>query len=96
MYAAFLQNAPVVRHTRGFTPGWYAVPRWGGPKASPPQSLPASAGLFPRSPLEALIPSASPGTHATQKICETAPFCVNRWDRPQRLCRVCCVNGLAG
>jgi hypothetical protein len=22
-YAAFLQNAPVVRHTRGFTPGWY-------------------------------------------------------------------------
>ncbi|MFZ4819205.1 MAG: hypothetical protein ACOYLU_11200, partial [Limisphaerales bacterium] len=27
VYAAFLQNAPVVRHTRGFTPGWYAVPR---------------------------------------------------------------------
>jgi hypothetical protein len=26
VYAAFLQNAPVVRHTRGFTPGWYAVP----------------------------------------------------------------------
>ena len=22
-YAAFLQNAPVVRHPRGFTPGWY-------------------------------------------------------------------------
>jgi hypothetical protein len=37
-YAAFLQNAPVVRHTRGFTPGWYAVPRWGTPNASPPQS----------------------------------------------------------
>ena len=34
-YAAFLQNAPVVRHTRGFTPGWYAVPRWGTPNASP-------------------------------------------------------------
>jgi hypothetical protein len=37
-YAAFLQNAPVVRHTRGFTPGWYAVPRWGTPNASPTQS----------------------------------------------------------
>ncbi|MCX6859830.1 MAG: hypothetical protein NTX70_06335, partial [Verrucomicrobia bacterium] len=37
VYAAFLQNAPVVRHTRGFTPGWYAVPRWGTPNASPPQ-----------------------------------------------------------
>jgi hypothetical protein len=35
VYAAFLQNAPVVRHTRGFTPGWYAVPRWGTPNASP-------------------------------------------------------------
>ena len=34
-YAAFLQNAPVVRHTRGFTPGWYAVPRWGTPNTSP-------------------------------------------------------------
>ena len=34
-YAAFLQNAPVVRHTRGFTPGWYAVPRWGTPNPSP-------------------------------------------------------------
>jgi hypothetical protein len=34
-YAAFLQNAPVMRHTRGFTPGWYAVPRWGTPNASP-------------------------------------------------------------
>ena len=41
MYAAFLQNAPVVRHTRGFTPGWYAVPRWGTPNASPSPSLPA-------------------------------------------------------
>jgi hypothetical protein len=37
-YAAFLQNAPVVRHTRGFTPGWYAVPRWGTPNASAPPS----------------------------------------------------------
>jgi hypothetical protein len=37
-YAAFLQNAPVVRHTRGFTPGWYAVPRWGTPNASPSSS----------------------------------------------------------
>jgi hypothetical protein len=33
VFAAFLQNAPVVRHTRGFTPGWNAVPRWGTPKA---------------------------------------------------------------
>jgi hypothetical protein len=33
VFAAFLQNAPVVRHTRGFTPGWYSVPRWGTPKA---------------------------------------------------------------
>ena len=41
-YAAFLQNAPVVRHTRGFTPGWYAVPRWGTPNASLSPSLPAS------------------------------------------------------
>jgi hypothetical protein len=41
VYAAFLQNAPVVRHTRGFTPGWYAVPRWGTPNASPSPSLPA-------------------------------------------------------
>ena len=41
VYAAFLQNAPVVRHTRGFTPGWYAAPRWGTPNASPPPSLPA-------------------------------------------------------
>ena len=49
-YAAFLQNAPVVRHTRGFTPGWYAVPRWGTPKAHPPPSLPASTGPIPRSP----------------------------------------------
>jgi hypothetical protein len=49
-YAAFLQNAPVVRHTRGFTPGWYSVPRWGTPKAHPPPSLPASAGPIPRSP----------------------------------------------
>jgi hypothetical protein len=40
-YAAFLQNAPVVRHTRGFTPGWYAVPRWGTPNAAqPPESPP--------------------------------------------------------
>ena len=38
MYAAFLQNAPVVRHTRGFTPGWYAVPRWGTPNGSTPPS----------------------------------------------------------
>jgi len=38
VYAAFLQNAPVARHTRGFTPGWYAVPRWGTPNASPTQS----------------------------------------------------------
>jgi hypothetical protein len=35
---AFLQNAPVVRHTRGFTPGWYAVPRWGTPNGSTPPS----------------------------------------------------------
>ena len=41
VYAAFLQNAPVMGHTRGFTPGWYAAPRWGTPNASPPQSLPA-------------------------------------------------------
>jgi hypothetical protein len=27
-----------VRHTRGFTPGWYAVPRWGTPNIPPPQS----------------------------------------------------------
>jgi hypothetical protein len=38
--AAFLQNAPVVRHTRGFTPGWYAVPRWGIPNAAPPPEPP--------------------------------------------------------
>ena len=38
VHAAFLQNAPVVCPTRGFTPGWYAVPRWGTPNASPPQS----------------------------------------------------------
>jgi hypothetical protein len=43
VYAAFLQNAPVVRHTRGFTPGWYAEPRWGTPNASPSPSLPAQA-----------------------------------------------------
>ena len=29
-YAAFLQNAILPHtHTRGCTPGWYAVPRWG-------------------------------------------------------------------
>ena len=29
-YAAFLQNATLPHtHTRGCTPGWYAVPRWG-------------------------------------------------------------------
>jgi hypothetical protein len=54
VYAAFLQNAPVVRHTRGFTPGWYAVPRWGTPNASPtrerrtdpaePPNTPSGAG----------------------------------------------------
>jgi hypothetical protein len=38
-YAAFLQNAPVVRRTRGFTPGWYTVPRWGTPNASPAPSF---------------------------------------------------------
>jgi hypothetical protein len=52
VYAAFLQNAPVVRHTRGFTPGWYAVPRWGTPNASPSSSFPASGGPDPRSPTE--------------------------------------------
>ena len=40
--AAFLQNAPVVYRTRGFTPGWYAAPRWGTPNAPPPQSPHAS------------------------------------------------------
>jgi hypothetical protein len=49
-YAAFLQNAPVVRRTRGFTPGWYTVPRWGTLNASPAPSLPASGGPIPRSP----------------------------------------------
>ena len=24
-----------MRHTRGFTPGWYAAPRWGTPNAAP-------------------------------------------------------------
>jgi hypothetical protein len=43
VYAAFLQNAPVVRHTRGFTPGWYAVPRWGTPNGlTPPSTRPPS------------------------------------------------------
>ena len=29
-YAAFLQNATLPHtYTRGCTPGWYAVPRWG-------------------------------------------------------------------
>ena len=40
VYAVFLQNAPVVRHTRGFTPGWYAVPRWGTPNAAQPPEPP--------------------------------------------------------
>ena len=52
VYAAFLQNASVVRHTRGFTSGWYAVPRWGTPNASPSSSFPASGGPDPRSPTE--------------------------------------------
>jgi len=46
----------VVRHTRGFTPGWYAVPRWGTPNASPPRSLPAplrsGSGTGPERALE--------------------------------------------
>ena len=37
-------------YTRGFTPGWYAVPRLGTPKASPPPSFPASIGPVPRGP----------------------------------------------
>ena len=41
-------------------------------------------------------PAPSPRHPTTPKICETDPFSVNRWDRPRRLCRVCCVNGLAG
>ena len=51
LYAAFLQNAPVVRHTRGFTPGWYAVPRWGTPNAAP-RTCPTnrSHGALHRSP----------------------------------------------
>jgi len=52
VYAAFLQSAPIVLHTRGFTPGWYAVPRWGTPNASPSSSFPASGGPDPRSPTE--------------------------------------------
>ncbi len=39
-----------MRHTRGFTPGWYAVPRWGTPNTHPPPSFPASEGSVPRSP----------------------------------------------
>ena len=114
-YTAFLQNAPLVRHTRGLTPGWYAVPRWGTPNASPspeppcaglipqstpkyakrqrdragasigsdqtspsrtarkphpPPSFPARAGPIPRSLVEAVILSASPGTRPPQ----------NRWE----------------
>ena len=41
MDAAFLQNASVARwQTRGSTPGWYAVPRWGTPDQRPgPQNI---------------------------------------------------------
>ena len=39
--AAFLQNASVAcRQTRGSTPGWYAMPRWGTPDQHPgPQNI---------------------------------------------------------
>jgi hypothetical protein len=40
VYAAFLQNAPVVRPTRGFTTGWYAVPCWGTPNSAQPPEPP--------------------------------------------------------
>jgi hypothetical protein len=51
VYAAFLQNAPVVRHTRGFTPGWYALPRWGTPNASPfPEPPPPPRPQRPSAP----------------------------------------------
>jgi hypothetical protein len=51
VYAAFLQNAPVVRHTRGFTPGWYPVPRWGTPNASPsPEPPPPPRPYLPHRP----------------------------------------------
>jgi len=58
-YAAFLQNAPVVHHTRGFTPGWYAVPRWGTPNASPPPQHARRSGIGPQRALEAITKNPS-------------------------------------
>jgi hypothetical protein len=49
-HAAFLQNAPVVRRTRGFTPGWYTVPRWGTPNASPAPSFLSERRTDPAEP----------------------------------------------
>ena len=99
-YAAFLQNAPVVRHTRGFTPGWYAVPRWGTPNASPlfertcergtvpaeapPQTSPRRQPRHSATAKQVRASAPSPRHPTSQKIFETDPFCVNRWDRPRR------------
>jgi hypothetical protein len=46
-----------------------------GAKAPPCPSLPASAGLVPRSPCN------------DNRRVESVPFCVNRWDRPPRAIR---------
>jgi hypothetical protein len=94
-YAAFLQNAPVVRHTRGFTPGWYAVPRWGTPNIPPPPSLPARIGPVSRSPqkpqrsgigpmhaLEAIKPI--PSRTARKPILPRAYLRASDWSRGAR------------
>ena len=72
MCAAFLQNVPVVRHTRGFTPGWYTVPRWGTPNASAPPR-----GTDSQAPAPAL---------RQRKTGESDPMYFKAGDRPCRLC----------
>ena len=60
---------------RGFTPGWYAVPRWGTPNASTPQS-----------PHRLHVPSAITPTHRVNDDCFSSMATLKpspQRDRPQ-------------
>ena len=95
VYAAFLQNAPVVRHTRGFTPGWYAVPRWGTPNASPLFERTCERRTVPAEAPPQTSPRRQPRHSATAKQVR-APKCMRRSFRTLRLCVIPGVSPRAG
>ena len=64
-------------------------------KAPPSLELTCERRTVPAEPRRGTHPQRQPRHLATPKICETGPFCVNRWDRP-RQGGFQCLRGLWG